>query len=381
VALVLLIKGAVAYAPKSLGKVDVLLAGGKIELIGSSIEPPQGAEVVDACGMSLFPGFVDQHVHIVGGGGELGFASRAPEITAGKLIEAGITTVVGVLGTDGLTKSVESLVAKAKALRAEGIAAYAATGSYALPSATLTGGVMKDIVFISEIIGVKVAVSDSRSSSPSRGELARLASDARLAGMLSGKPGIVVAHMGNGKEGLSPITDVLESSDIPARVFRPTHVNRERKLCDQALAFAKKGGMIDLNPDGEGDLATAQVISRAKEQGVPLESVTVSSDGQGSWSRYDSRGNVVEMGVSSVACLYEDFVGLVGLGFPVEEALSFYTSNVARGLGLYGVKGSVSPGADADLILAGADLAIDSVILGGRMVFRHGEAVKRPAGF
>lgn len=51
---------------------------------------------------------------------------------------------------------------------------------------------------IDEIIGVKIALSDHRSPSISSDELARLASDARVAGMISGKAGIVVAHMGVG---------------------------------------------------------------------------------------------------------------------------------------------------------------------------------------
>lgn len=45
------------------------------------------------------------HVHITGGGGEAGPASRCPEAQLSKLISAGITTVVGVTGTDSVTRS------------------------------------------------------------------------------------------------------------------------------------------------------------------------------------------------------------------------------------------------------------------------------------
>src|SRR5690606_3180786 len=101
------------------------------------------------------PGLIDNHVHITGGGGEGSFKTRVPEITLSKLIEAGITTVVGLLGTDATTRSVENLVAKAKALKEEGVSVYVHTGSYEFPSVTLTGQIKKDIVFIEEIIGAK----------------------------------------------------------------------------------------------------------------------------------------------------------------------------------------------------------------------------------
>lgn len=66
------------------------------------------------------------------------------------------------------------------------------------PPPTITGSVKKDIVFVDEIIGVKLALSDHRAPNISTEELIRLASDVRTAGMVSGKPGIIVAHMGSG---------------------------------------------------------------------------------------------------------------------------------------------------------------------------------------
>ena len=45
------------------------------------------------------------HSHITGGGGEAGPASRCPEARLSELLDAGITTVVGVIGTDTVTRS------------------------------------------------------------------------------------------------------------------------------------------------------------------------------------------------------------------------------------------------------------------------------------
>ena len=48
-------------------------------------------------------------------------------------------------------------------------------------------------------LGLKLAVSDHRAPNISTEELIRLASDVRTAGMISGKCGCVVLHMGDGK--------------------------------------------------------------------------------------------------------------------------------------------------------------------------------------
>ena len=93
------------------------------------------------------------------------------------------------LGTDSFTRSVENLVAKAKGLNEEGITTYCLTGAYEYPSPTLTGRVDKDIAYINEVIGCKLAISDHRSSHVTRQELLRLATQVRLGSLIGGKPG------------------------------------------------------------------------------------------------------------------------------------------------------------------------------------------------
>lgn len=69
------------------------------------------------------------------------------------------------LGTDGITRSLENLVAKARALTEEGMTVYTLTSSYGYPPTTLTGSVERDIVLIPPMIGVKVPrYLDHRSS-------------------------------------------------------------------------------------------------------------------------------------------------------------------------------------------------------------------------
>ena len=147
----ILIKEADIYAPEHLGIRDVLICGERVEAVGENLPALCGCRVIEARGKMLTPGLIDQHVHLVGGGGEGSFHTRTPEICLSALIRSGITTVLGLLGTDDMTRSVENLVAKAKALTEEGITAYALCGAYGVPSLTITGSIKKDIAFINEI--------------------------------------------------------------------------------------------------------------------------------------------------------------------------------------------------------------------------------------
>ena len=230
-----LLKNANVYAPEKLGKKDILIEGEKILLMQDTIEGYEGlpgVETYDLEGKTVVPAYIDMHVHITGGGGEQGPASRVPESQLSEFFKNGITTVVGLLGTDGVTRSVENLVAKARALTEEGMTVYTLTSSYGYPPTTLTGSVERDIILVPPMIGVKVAVSDHRSSNPGGEELIALATAARRAGLLSNTPGLVTMHMGDGEGRLDPIFYVLDHSDVPAKNLLPTHILRNPGLID-----------------------------------------------------------------------------------------------------------------------------------------------------
>ncbi len=375
----LIIKGADVYAPEHLGMMDVMVCGGKIEKMAGDIPVCyEDCQVIDGRGKILAPGIIDQHVHLTGGGGEGSFHTRAPEASFSELIRGGVTTVVGLLGTDGITRSVENLLAKVKALREEGITAFCLTGSYGWPSVTVTGDVKKDIVFISEVLGLKLAISDHRAPNISVDELIRVASDVRVAGMLSGKPGIITLHMGDDPRGLEPVFQALERTSIPIKTFRPTHVARNWDLFDQALKFGKMNGYIDITCDSGREKKVAEALRRAQKAGVDLGRITISSDGQGSWSDYDEEGNLVKIGVSSVSAVFRQIMDLVRCGeLNLEQALSIATANPAKALEL-SAKGRICPGADGDLLLIRRDnLALDMVLAMGRVMMEHGEPVVR----
>lgn len=374
----LLIRNAQLFAPASLGRKDVLLCGNRIEAIADHLDIPEDlGTVLDADGKYLVPGFLDQHVHITGGGGEGGFCTRTPEIQLSELIRSGITTVVGLLGTDGSTRSMENLYAKTMALNEEGVTAYLMTGAYCSPGPTITGDPGRDILFCEKILGAKMALSDHRSSNITSRELIRLGSTTRVAGMLSKKPGMVILHMGNGKRGLKPVLEALENSDLPVGIFRPTHIGRNKVLREEAYTLLEMGGYIDFTCGSRKQGGPGNGIREAMKRKLDTSRITVSSDGHGSWSRYDKAGNLLQIGVSSTEAMMWEFRHMVQQqNFSLEEALPFFTSNVANALGLC-QKGRITSGADADLLLLTEDLLLDSVIAKGSILMADGELQRK----
>lgn len=377
----ILIKNISVYNPLDIGVQDVLICGDKIEKIAKEIILAEDlVQIIDGTDKILIPGLIDQHIHITGGGGEGGYTTRVPELKISELVEGGLTTVVGLLGTDGTTRNVENLVSKAKAINALGLTCYALTGSYEYPTITLTGDVKKDITFIDEIIGTKLAISDHRSSSPTVDEIARVGSDTKVAGMFSNKAGIVTLHVGNGKGGLEPLFDVLEDTEIPIFVFRPTHMNRNEMVLKHSFEFAKMGGYVDYTCGIDDRLSPAAAIKASISAGVPQEKITFSSDGYGSWSNYDDEGNLLEIGVSSVKSTYKCLINMVeNENFSFEDALPYVTTNVAKALRLEKAKGKVCEGFDADLLILNKANEIDTFISRGNIMMQSGElTVKFP---
>ena len=363
-----LIKNADLYTPDHLGRRDFLICNDKIVKVAPSIEFDwDGLQVIEAAGRRVIPGLIDQHVHITGGGGESSFKSRAPEVTLGDLVESGVTTVVGLLGTDSRTRSLRNVVAKAKALNEEGETAYCLTGAYEYPSPTLTGSVTDDIVYIKEVMGVKIAISDHRSSNIHAEELARLATQARLAGLESGKVGEVHMHMGNGKKGLSDVFAILEETEIPIKHFRPTHI---QKALEDGIKFANMGGYIDFTSASPASAAAA--IAKALPR-VPFDRVTLSSDSNGSMPKWNEKNELIGIEVAKMTTLFDCIKILMQeYDVPMEQALALVTRNVAQALEIAPAKGCITEGSDADLILLNEDLTFHTVMARGRIMMEEG---------
>lgn len=370
-----LMRNADVYAPAHLGKRDILIEGGKIAKIEADLSryAELADEVIDVQGAKVVPGYIDAHIHITGGGGEQGPASRVPECPLSELTRNGVTTVLGLLGTDGVSRSLPNLLFKCRALNEEGVTCYALTGSYQYPSQTMTGSVIDDISLIGEIIGCKVALSDHRSSNMTKEELIRLASDVRMGGLISGKAGVLVMHMGSGKNRLKHVLDAMRETDIPARTFWPMHMRRSQELIDEGIEFIGMGGTIDFTATEDGSVAKC-VAQLVQQRGVSIDHITMSSDAFGSMPRFDEKGVCVGLTYVSPRTLHDELKHMVNEhGIALEDALKLLTVNPARMMQLQGVKGEIAVGADADMIVYNADMGIDSVIAKGNMAVQRGE--------
>ncbi|MGB9821041.1 MAG: beta-aspartyl-peptidase [Pseudothermotoga sp.] len=374
-----IIKNVEIFSPQPLGKRDILIAHDKIVAIDKDI-PLNGTyvESIDGSGKLCVPGFIDSHVHIIGGGGEGGFTTRTPELPFSDLVQGGITTVVGCLGTDGVTRNLNSLYAKAKSLDEQGVTCYIYSGSYRVPIVTFTGSLLQDLILIDKVIGAgEIAISDHRSSQPTIEELKRIAADARVGGILSNKAGIVNLHVGDGPSMLDMLYEIIRTTEIPTSQFLPTHINRNRKLLQEGLNYVQMGGVVDFTTSVGSllveDLQAWKALKDYVDHGFE-DSVTFSSDGQGSLPRFNDKKEFVGLDVGRVTSVYEQFRLAVENGVELQKALKAVTKNPAKVLKLTS-KGCLDEGKDADLLLLDKDLCINTVIAKGKILMKEGQLI------
>ena len=372
----LLIKNTNLYSPKSLGKKDILISNGKIVAIDDEIvNHSVFSEVWDAKGAITTPGFIDQHIHVIGAGGKHGFASMTPQLHLGDLINCGTTTVVGLLGTDGSTRSIKTLFSKTQALNQEGITAYMYTGYYGLDKVYLMNSLQEDMIYIDCVIGCKIAISDIRSSYPSALELLRLLRNVRVGGMLSGKKGILHLHLGALSSKMDLLFEIIENYEFPIEHISPTHVGRTKDLFDQAITFAKMGGMIDITTGASKYTDPYKSVLYALDNNVSIDNMTFSSDGNAGLDKLDKNNNLVGFKSAPFDKNFEEVINLHKLGgIPIEDALKLITSNPAKNLGLKN-KGQVKVNSDADLCFLNSDLELHTVIANGKFMMQEGALV------
>lgn len=379
----LLIKNVTVYSPQYGGTKDILISNDKIIYVSTNITLPCGnfpnVEIIDGSELVAVPGFIDLHVHFAGGGGENGFTSRTPDLMLSELTTNGITTCIGLLGTDGTTRSMNNLLARARALEEEGITTYIWTGSYEMPTRTITDSARGDIILVDKIIGVgEIAISDHRASHPSDEDLIHLACEARLGGMLSGKCGILHMHVGDAKQGLQPVFAINEYSEIPFENILPTHVNRNRGLLGQAIEYLKKGGYVDITtgikPEGDDAVYPAEAYKSMLDGGISPYNITMSSDAGGSMPLFDNSGKLTKLTVGMPSTDLEAFKDCITRGVSIDNALIPLTESPAKLLKLKN-KGCIKENYDADILLLDNEHNIHTVIAKGQVMVREYNAV------
>ncbi|TYB88886.1 MAG: beta-aspartyl-peptidase [Kosmotoga sp.] len=370
----ILIKGGFVYTPECFGKADLIVAGDRIVAFKEKStlfrEKELFDEIYNVSGSIIVPGFVDGHVHLIGGGGEGGFTTRTSGADEYDFSKVGTTTVVGLLGTDGITRDLISLLAKVRSFNEKGLKSYMLSGSYGFPAKNITGNIEKDIVLISEILGAgEIAVSDHRGSGVTGEELKRLGLEVRRGGMLSGKKGTVVCHMGGSPKGMGPLFEAIESCELLPTVLLPTHVSRNENLLNQAIRWVEKhGGYIDFTA-GE---KSAHYLKNILKKEHLLNNITVSTDGCGSLPVFDKDGNLKDIKSSPVDTLLKMFRKFIEAGIPVENALKPFTYNPANIFGLLkeGIGQIMINGLASFIVLGKEDMEITHVFGSGKLLYK-----------
>jgi len=378
----ILVRNCELYSPAYQGTKDVLTGGNKILAIGENIQVPARLEVIEinGQGLMLVPGLIDGHVHIAGAGGEGGPSSRTPELPLNRFLEAGVTTAIGCLGTDGITRNVESVLMKVKGLRQQGISAWMYTGSYQVPPPTITGDISRDLALVEEVIGIgEIALSDHRSSFPTTLEIIKLVRKARIGAMLGHKSGVINIHMGDEKDPFRPLYEAASEGKFSLKHFFPTHCNRNDWIFEDAKSYGKHG-FIDITasaypyfPDDE--IKPSRAISELLAAGVPLEHITLTSDGGGSLPAFDADGNLLKIEIGYPKSILAEIADVVQQEkIPVEKAVAVATSNIAAVLKLES-KGKIQQGMDADMALLDHDFNLVHLIAMGKLMVKDGEII------
>ena len=367
-----LLKNTTLYAPEKLGKKDILIANGKIVAIEnhlSNFESPL-VTTIDIEGKIVTPGLIDQHLHVIGAGGKDGFASMTPEVKLTDLIACGSTTVCSLLGTDGTARNIRTLYAKVKALDQEGISAYMFSGYYGLDTVTITDSIQGDMLFIDKVLGVKIAISDIRSSYPTALDLVRRLRDIMVGGMIGGKKGILHLHLGNLPSKMDVLFELVKEYHFPIKHLSPTHVARTKELFDQAIAFSKLGGMIDITTGASKYTDPYKAVIYALDQGADINKMTFSTDGHAGLTKFDDNKNPIGVKAAPIHTNLEQIQALVNTGgLPLEEAIKLNTSNPAENLGLKN-KGRVKIGYDADFCCFDEKLNLIDVFAKGQHMMK-----------
>ncbi|PTM03248.1 MAG: beta-aspartyl-peptidase [Bacteroidetes bacterium] len=372
----LLIKNANIYAPQALGQKDLLIGGGKILAIENQIDSNKAFTVWDAQGKTMTPGLVDQHIHIIGAGGKHGFSSMTPEISMTDLISCGSTTVVGLLGTDGSTRGIKTLYAKAKSLEMEGVTAYMYTGYFGLEPMHITSNVQDEMIFIDKVLGCKIAISDVRSSYPTDLELLHLLRQVRVGGMIAKKKGILHIHLGALNSKIDTLLRIVKDHEFPVENISPTHMARTKDLLDQGIVFAKMGGMIDISTGGTNYIEPYKAIQYALDQGAGIDYLTFSSDGNAGLDKKDANGKLIGFKRASFQLNLEQAVKLIQDGLSISDAFKIVSYNPAKNLGL-SQKGEIEIGRDADFCFFDESFQLTEVFSGGKQMMDEGKVIAK----
>ncbi len=379
-----LIKEGHIYKPEDTGVKDILILGKKMLKIEEDIKPPTGyhCEIIDASDKIIYPGFVDCHVHLIGADDGQGPVGRTSDIAWKDIVESGTTTVVGCLGSSRFARTLDRLYIKTLELEMMGLGTYMYTGSFVIPSPTLTGEIRKDVYLVPKVIGLKTAISDPTTNHHTWRDLADIASEVFYGSSIADKHAVIHVHVGRQDTRMDRIFELIDNTGIdPARVI-PTHINRRTPdVMEQAIEYTKMGGIVDLSSlmrREEGTMTGLKphlAVKRMLEEGGKLENMTMSSDGNVPQPIRDEKMNQTGRYIAPLDLNRREIRDMTNNQVcSFSDALKIMTTNPARALGIE--KGRITEGYDADLVIADSveNLRVKEVFARGRHVVKNGES-------
>lgn len=360
-----LIENGEVYAPESCGVRSILCINEKITAIGELDRALLTRALpdlipIDASGCFIVPGLIDPHEHLIGAAGEDGFASRTYCVPMQNMLHAGITSVVGCMGTDTTSRSLLNLLGRVKQLREMGLNAYMLSGGFQLPTPTITRIVLDDLVVIEEIIGVgEISIADERAVEPDFHELTKLVIDASVGGKMAGKHGYTHFHTGKLPKYLSILHKMIDEYPHLAEHIYPTHITRSEELMKDAIKLSNRGSYVDIDCTETG---LGRWICYYLDNGSDASRLTVSSDA------HTSTGDCEKYYTEFKECLRSHDLTL-------DQLLPFFTTNPARVMGLKS-KGEIRQHYDADLTLIDKEtLEVKHVFSRARHMLKDGEVI------
>ena len=196
-----------------------------------------------------------------------------------------------------------------------------------------------------------------------------------VGGMIANKKGILHLHLGNLKPKMDILFKLVEEHEFPIKHISPTHVGRTKSLFDQAIAFAKLGGMIDITTGASKYTDPYKAVLYALESGVSIDKMTFSSDGNAGLDKLDENGKLIGFRRAPIDQNYKQVKELIATKeVAIEEAIKLITLNPAINLGLKN-KGILAVNADADLCCLNNDFVLTDVFAKGKQMMANEEII------